>query len=308
MKNQKYIVTQKIVDSVYNDFINNEKIFGISSLYKKYNLGSKSGNKVRAAIYALYGEENIKQIAIKRLNIYRRSKVNEKYRPSAETLKKRSDAIKRSYVDNPKLKELRRKNAYNTIVGRVQTDIEKEKRANSLRGKKRNEETRRRMSIAKKGKPLTDAHKNALKVPKSTYVIYKRTDETKKKLSIITKQQWKDGIHKSTYRSKGQIEVENIIKSLKYKVEPEFLIEGRPYDTFIPSKNLLIEFNGTFWHRDPRFYKNDPVVKLIHERDAEKIILAKKHGYDIIVIWQYDWDNCEDKTKYIQNILKNYGK
>ena len=310
MKNEIFVPSDELVTSLYNEFLNDETIISISALRKKHGYGSKSGAKIQRSIYTKYGERNVKKICLSRCSKHRRSKITGTYRPSEETLKKRSESIKKSYINNVNLIEIRRQNAYKTIVGRTQTEEEKQKRANSNRGKKRSEETKVRMSLAKKGKLLSESHRSALigierkKVNRS----YPRSEETKQKLSAITKQQWKDGVHTATYRSKGQIEVEDVIKSIGYDIKPEFLIEGRPYDTFVLSKNLLIEVNGTVWHRDPRFYKMTDDVKFIHQKDAEKINLAKKCGYDIIVIWQHDWEQCTNKEDYIKNIFKNHGK
>jgi hypothetical protein len=69
-----------------------------------------------------------------------------------------------------------------------------------------------------------------------------------------------------------------------------------------------VEYNGTYWHRDPRFYKITEEVKLIHRKDAEKINLAKSHGYDIVVVWQHDWESCVDKKQYLKDILNKHGK
>jgi hypothetical protein len=301
MKNQTFIPSDQLITSLYEEFKRDDTIISMMALRKKNNFGSKTGRKVQLAIYKKYGENNIKKICLSRCGKSRRAKSKGTYKPSPETIQKRAKAIKQSYINDPKLIELRRKNAYNTIVGRKQTDEEKEKRANLLRGKKRSQETKLRMSLAKKGIPLSEKHRNSLigisrkKVNRS----YPRSEETKKKLSIIAKQQWKDGIHTPTYRSKGQ---------MGYNVEPEFIINGRPYDTYIPAKNLLVEYNGTYWHRDPRFYKITEEVKLIHRKDAEKINLAKSHGYDIVVVWQHDWESCVDKKQYLKDILNKHGK
>ena len=75
---------------------------------------------------------------------------------------------------------------------------------------------------------------------------------------------------------------------------------------------MVIEFNGTFWHRDPRFYKAFPLkekytvdkeCERVWKNDLEKVDIAKKHGYDVKIIWQYDWENCPDKVKYLKEIL-----
>jgi G:T-mismatch repair DNA endonuclease (very short patch repair protein) len=315
MKNQTFTPTDNLITTLYNEFIADEGIISISALRRKHGYGSKSGQKVQSAIYDKYGMENVKKISLSRCSKHRRSKITGTYRPTEKTLKKRAEAIKRSYIDNPNLIEIRRQNAYKTIAGRVQSEEEKLTRANSLRGKKRSKETKLRMSLAKKGKPLSDEHRKSLCVPKSVIPTpYIRSKETRKKISKNTKKQWEDGVHTPTYRSKGQIEMESVIKSLGYDVVPEFFIEGRPYDTFVVDKNLLIEYNGTFWHRDPRFFPKEMTHKGnclltektedVWERDKQKINLARDNGYDIIVVWEHDWKNCKDKTTYIKNILK----
>lgn len=318
MKNETFIPSDELVASLYNEFLNNESIISISALRKKHGYGSKSGGKIQRAIYTKYGEAAVKKIALSRCSKYRRSKITGTYRPSPETLAKRSKSIKLSW-ERPGRKEFARIHATRTIVGRIQTEEEKIKRANSNRGQKRTSETCRNISVANKGRIFTEEHKKNMREAPRKKVIshYLRTNEMRKKLSIITKKQWVDGIHKPTYRSKGQIEIENIIKGIGYEVKPEFLIEGRPYDTLVVSKNLLIEYNGTFWHRDPRFFhkeqthrgncllteKNESVWK----RDAEKIELAKRRGYKIVVIWEHDWKICSDKEAYIKNILQHNG-
>ena len=305
MKNKTYIPTDEMVTNLYNEFVANKNIISMAELRRRHGFGSKSGRKIQLAIYFKYGKENVKRETNRRLGKYRYSKVTGTYRASAETLKKRSESQKKTYRESPHLQKIARENGLKT-AGRVQSEEEKIKRANSNRGQKRTPETCENISRALSGKPLSKKHKLALCVPKSTYVAYKRTEETRKKASAITKKQWEDGIHKPTFRSKGQIEVENIIKSFGYDIQPEFLIEGRPYDTLVKSKNLLVEFNGTFWHRDPRFYKVDDVVRTIWKKDGEKIELARKHGYEITTIWQNDWENCKDKSKFIAEILSHY--
>lgn len=315
MKNQTFIPTDKLITSLYEEFINDTKIISIAALRRKHNFGSKSGRKIQLAIYNKYGTADVKKEVNRRLGKYRYSKVTGTYEPTKETLKKRSDSMKKTYASRPELREMARKNAIKTHTGRIQSEEEKLKRANSNRGQKRTKETRKKMSIARTGKPLSEKHRLSLRVPKSVIPPpYVRSEITRKKLSEIAKKQWSDGIHKSIFRSKGQIEVENIIKNLGYEIESEFLIAGRPYDTFVKSKNLLIEFNGTFWHRDPRFFLKEvkqegksslhtQKLEEIWNRDKEKIDLAKNNGYKIVTIWQYDWENCEDKEQFIRNIL-----
>lgn len=51
-------------------------------------------------------------------------------------------------------------------------------------------------------------------------------------------------------------------------------------------KNKIIEFNGDYWHRNPRFYSQH---KEILERDEYKEIMAKENGFEYLIIWEYDY-------------------
>lgn len=68
------------------------------------------------------------------------------------------------------------------------------------------------------------------------------------------------------------------------------------YDFADYDKKLIIEFNGRYWHCDPRKYDPDyvhGVMKItaaeIWERDAYKIKLAESRGYNIITVWEDDY-------------------
>lgn len=75
----------------------------------------------------------------------------------------------------------------------------------------------------------------------------------------------------------------------------------------------IIEFNGTFWHMDPRFYEKDSVNQKTGETaqtfwnsDQEKIKLTNKLGYNTYVLWEHDWDQTPEKV--IEDILKWWKK
>lgn len=65
------------------------------------------------------------------------------------------------------------------------------------------------------------------------------------------------------------------------------------YDMCLPRNKKIVEFNGTYWHADPRVYEKDKTIRgvsvsEIHNRDAKKIGYAKKSGYDVLVVWELD--------------------
>ena len=75
------------------------------------------------------------------------------------------------------------------------------------------------------------------------------------------------------------------------------------YDIYIPSGNLIIEINGTYFHADPRVYKPDDLLlksknalaKELWEYDRVKQGYAVNKGYNYLVIWEIDLKSYSDK-------------
>lgn len=64
--------------------------------------------------------------------------------------------------------------------------------------------------------------------------------------------------------------------------------------------NKIIEFNGDFWHSNPKIFKPDDIHKIkkikcsdIWKLDNRKIELAKEHNYDVLIIWESEYINNE---------------
>lgn len=85
-------------------------------------------------------------------------------------------------------------------------------------------------------------------------------------------------------------------------------------DGFIPCKNVVVEFNGDYWHCNPRFYK-DPnktmnfynkqmTVSEVWERDRKREeAIKKKLNCSFIIVWEDDWKN--DPIGVINKIKEN---
>jgi G:T-mismatch repair DNA endonuclease (very short patch repair protein) len=74
-------------------------------------------------------------------------------------------------------------------------------------------------------------------------------------------------------------------------------------------KNKLIEYNGDFWHCNPKIYNKEFYNKRTHrsavqqwERDKQKIEFAKDLGFKVLTIWENDYN--KNKTKTIEECLK----
>ena len=88
------------------------------------------------------------------------------------------------------------------------------------------------------------------------------------------------------------------------------VLNGKELDIYLPDMRIGIEFDGTFWHADPRFYEENCLIgyrfaKDIWQRDKEKDILCESYGIRLIRIKEYDWRNNRDMVKTeLLNIIK----
>lgn len=79
-------------------------------------------------------------------------------------------------------------------------------------------------------------------------------------------------------------------------------------DLYNANTHKIIEFFGDYWHCNPLKYKNTDINKTskrlaqeIWNYDNEKINTLKQLGYDVMIIWEYDYvhdtDNVIDKAR-----------
>lgn len=90
----------------------------------------------------------------------------------------------------------------------------------------------------------------------------------------------------------------------------------RKYDFCLTNKKIIIEYNGDYWHANPKFYKiNDDVylkgakkvvkAKEIWEKDEHKKRIVEQSGFIVIYVWEHDYLNTKDDIiARIINIIK----
>jgi len=75
-----------------------------------------------------------------------------------------------------------------------------------------------------------------------------------------------------------------MLKELNIFYVPQYPLSGRFYDAFLPEQNILLEFDGSFWHP-----KNEQDCKYDFQKKSMKVDvlknnIAKKKGIRIIRI------------------------
>jgi len=77
-------------------------------------------------------------------------------------------------------------------------------------------------------------------------------------------------------------------------------------DLYIKDINMVIEFYGDYWHRNPKKY-NDEESQKVNARDSKrKRLLENKYGVNFLEIWESDYKHDEDKifTEIYEKIKK----
>lgn len=74
------------------------------------------------------------------------------------------------------------------------------------------------------------------------------------------------------------------------------------YDYCLEEQKLVIEYNGDYWHCNPKLYEKEYVnlkkgktAKEIWEYDKIKLDLAIEKGYDVIVFWENDFKRLTNR-------------
>jgi hypothetical protein len=89
----------------------------------------------------------------------------------------------------------------------------------------------------------------------------------------------------------------------------EYLIPETKYraDGFCKENNTIYEFHGDFWHGNPNIYKDNDIntitkctYKELYEKTLKKEERLKNLGYNLVVIWEYDWKKLNRCVKILQ--------
>jgi len=186
---------------------------------------------------------------------------------------------------------------------------------NPFYGKEHTQESIDKISISKSGVTTSDhmskpKYREMFSKMKKELWASGKMEHVRIKMSNLMKQRIANGELKSYNRSKAEDEIIEILNDLNVKCEPNYIIESKIFDVYIPQYNLLIEYNGDYWHCNPNKYNSDYInkkknmtAKEIWEHDKNKLYLAKKNNYTCEVIWESDY---KKNKNIILEIIKRY--
>jgi hypothetical protein len=87
----------------------------------------------------------------------------------------------------------------------------------------------------------------------------------------------------------------------------EYRLNKLKMDGFCKEKNTIYEFHGDFWHGNPKkFNENDynSICKTtfgkLYQKTLEREQQIRNLGYNLVVIWEHDWNNINKSIKILQ--------
>jgi very-short-patch-repair endonuclease len=109
-------------------------------------------------------------------------------------------------------------------------------------------------------------------------------------------QGYKKLIGKGVERTSNQFELEMYerIAKLNFEYKEQYEIDGWFYDCYVPSKNLLIEFDGDYWHPATLEDCKDARGRRQYSIDRKKEKVAQEKGYKVVRIRQSEKHKLEN--------------
>lgn len=150
----------------------------------------------------------------------------------------------------------------------------------ALTGTKDSDEIKRKKSEGVKASITEERRQEMSEVAKENHKQGVYGEEWRKKCSIGQKKSWESGERKVGYPDSPTTPEKDIMKVLtEFEIDYKFQfpLGSYRYDFYLPNYNLLIEYDGWFWHTSEWATGNGAL-----ERDAFKDKLAREAGLGLL--------------------------
>ena len=96
--------------------------------------------------------------------------------------------------------------------------------------------------------------------------------------------------------------IEHCVKPLGIDYDTQYYLKDIHHycDVFIPSKNIIIEFQGDYWHGNPLKYSDDELSEYQKKKvikDNELREYCSENGINLIEVWESDYDKDSSGVK-----------
>jgi len=203
--------------------------------------------------------------------------------------------LSKAHKGEPTWASLHRKEMSDINKGRrpyEMTEEIKEKIRKALIGKKLSKKRRRRIGKGNKGKQFTEERRRKIS---EALKGRKLSEESIKKLKEIRKNQifpLRDTLI--------EIKIQDFLKEMKIEFYPHKYIDighGYQCDIFIPSKNLVIECDGNYWHKYP----------VGREIDKIRTFELEEKRFNVLRLWETEIrnmniDSFRDRLTFYEEI------
>jgi hypothetical protein len=127
----------------------------------------------------------------------------------------------------------------------------------------------------------------------------------------------REGCHKcaSSSVSKAQIEWLSFVETYYgIQIARESLIKTTKWraDGYHKDTNTIFEFHGDFWHGNPKRYNSSEINKVtkvsmgeLYEQTIHREERIKELGYNLVVVWEHDWNLAIKLVKLIQRKFRS---
>lgn len=102
-------------------------------------------------------------------------------------------------------------------------------------------------------------------------------------------------------------------EKIRYKRNDRKILDGKELDFLLVDHNVAIEFQGDYWHMNPKLFspndqhaKRKQTAKEIWNYDKWKFDKCKEKGIYLFQIWESDWIDNTNYMKY--SILESVGR
>ena len=115
---------------------------------------------------------------------------------------------------------------------------------------------------------------------------------------------WLDFISKyyNIYIQHAHNDGEYVITTTKYRA-----------DGYCKENNTIYEFHGDYWHGNPKKFNPDDINEItkktfkdLYDETLIRENKIKKLGYNLVVIWEYDWKKINRCIKILQQKIRKY--